>query len=366
MLKILHVTFDMAIGGTEQVIRQLVLNLPTAEVHNEIFCIDGRIGAIGEGLQQQGVVVHQASRRAGLDRDLIASLRQQIRRGNYDIVHCHQYTPWVYGWFASIGTKARVILTEHGRFYPDRYRFKAWPLNLLMALTSFRLVAISKATKAALQQYELAPAFCTDVIYNAIQPLTVDLNRRALLQQELGLTAEHQVVGTVARLDPVKNQQMMLKAFAKVRSVMPNTVLLLVGDGPSRAELEQLVDALGIRDAVRFTGFQTQVAEYIALMDVYLLSSRTEGTSMTLLEAMNLAKPCVATAVGGNPEIVLHGETGLLSADDDADGFSEHMLQLLTQAAQRQRYGEAGRARFQALFSIDSMVKRYLTLYKKV
>lgn len=365
-IRILHVTFDMAIGGTEQVIRQLLLNLPAAEFDNEIFCIDGKIGAVGELLQQQGIQIHKAPRRAGLDFQLIDCLRQTLRSGDFDVVHCHQYTPWVYGWFAAWGCKAKVVFTEHGRFFPDRSRGKALPLNVLMALTTSAITAISAATRDALARYEWVPKPRVQVAYNGIQPLTPDPQRVLQLRQVLGINAGTVVLGTVARLDPVKNQLMMLQAFALVLQQQPDVLLLLVGDGPSRQQLEAEVDRLQIRQQVRFTGFQQHVADYLALMDIYLLSSHTEGTSMTLLEAMHLGLPCVATAVGGNPEIVANGSSGLLSLDNDTAAFAGHILQLLTDKTLQRRYGAAGKQRFEQLFSVGQMTGQYQQIYLKV
>ena len=365
-IRILHVTFDMAIGGTEQVIRQLVLNLPAGDFSNEIFCIDGKIGAVGEILQQQGIRIHKAPRRSGLDFQLIGFLRQTLRSGDFDVVHCHQYTPWVYGWFAAWGCNAKVVFTEHGRFFPDRSRVKAWPLNVMMALSTAAITAISAATRVALARYEWVPKPWVQVVYNGIQPLTADPARQQQLRTELGLADNQQVVGTVARLDPVKNQLMMLQAFALVLQQQPNVLLLLVGDGPSRQQLETEVDRLQIRPQVRFTGFQQHVADYLALMDIYLLSSHTEGTSMTLLEAMHLGLPCVATAVGGNPEIVADGSSGLLSPDNDTAAFAAHILQLINNTEHRLQMGKVGKQRFEQLFSVEKMALAYQKVYQKV
>ncbi|HAT41967.1 MAG TPA: glycosyltransferase [Rheinheimera sp.] len=364
-LRVLHVTFDMAIGGTEQVIRQLVLNLPSTEFTNEIFCIDGKVGAVGEALAATGISIHQAARRGGLDKTLIRTLRQTIREGQFDVVHCHQYTPWVYGWFAAWGTKAKVIFTEHGRFFPDRYRGKALPLNVLMALTTSAITAISSATRDALAKYEWVPKFKVKVVYNGIQPLHPDTTHVSALRQELNIEPHHLVLGTVARLDPVKNQSMMLRAFANVVAEYPDARLIIVGDGPSRQQLEALAKELAIHHRIVFTGFRTNVADYLALIQIYLLSSHTEGTSMTLLEAMHLGLPCVATAVGGNPEIVLHGQTGLLSPDDDAETFARCIKRLLASVAESQQFGRNGMARFNEFFSVEQMVMQYRSLYFK-
>ncbi|EIW90355.1 glycosyltransferase [Alishewanella agri BL06] len=364
-LRVLHITFDMAIGGTEQVIRQLVLNLPT-EIECQILCIDGRVGDIGLALQQQGTKVHVLPRKAGLDWQLIRNIRKLVREERIDIVHCHQYTPWVYGWFAHWRTAAKVVFTEHGRFYPDRYRIKAWPLNLIMAFSSSALITISQATKRALVKYECVPPFLVKVIYNGIQSLSPDIEATKVLRDELRVDKSVPVIGTIARLDPVKNQFMMLRAFADLLQHQRNLILLLVGDGPIRRELEQLVDQLQIRPNVRFTGFKTNISDYLALMDIYLLSSHTEGTSMTLLEAMSLGLPCVVTEVGGNPEIVANNINGLLSPDNDAKAFTQNVAKLLQSPQLRKTLGDAGKARFCQHFSIEHMLKSYSDIYYRV
>ena len=135
--RILHITFNMGFGGTEQVIRQLVTNLNKNRFHNEIACIDGEVGAIGQALETGHGIKHHARQRAsGFDLKTIFWLRHLIKSGKFDIVHCHQYSPYAYGWFAHWGTRAKVVFTEHGRFYPDHHRKKARFINPFIARTS--------------------------------------------------------------------------------------------------------------------------------------------------------------------------------------------------------------------------------------
>ena len=119
--KILHLTYHMGIGGTEQVIFQLVNNADDSLFENSIVCLEGEVGPIGQQLQESGTQFHILHRNPGFDTDLIKSVRNIIKSENIDIVHCHQYTPYVYGVLASLITSARVVFTEHGRFHPDRY-----------------------------------------------------------------------------------------------------------------------------------------------------------------------------------------------------------------------------------------------------
>jgi len=365
-LRVLHVTFNMGIGGTEQVIRQLVLATRGQGVHHEIACIDGHRGAIGDQLVEAGVPVHTLNRSPGFDRALIRALRTSIRDGGFDIVHCHQYTPFLYGRLAALGTRASVVFTEHGRFYPDRYRWKAIFINPLLAMTTPAVVAISSATRTALALYEFMPRYRIRVIYNGIQPLVADPVRIAELRAELDIPENTFIYGTVSRLDPVKNQEMMLEAFARCLETCPGSVLVMVGDGPDREKLERLANSLGVSGNIRFTGFINQPAQHLALMDCFLLSSHTEGTSMTLLESMSLAIPAVVTNVGGNPEIVKGGETGLLVPGGDTEQFASEMIRLQQSPELRRRLGQKARERFQERFSVEAMAERYLNLYQQL
>lgn len=362
---ILHVTFDMGIGGTEQVIRQLVRQLDPAEFKCEIACIDGKIGALGEQLAKDGTPLHSYPRQPGFDRGLIRWLRKLIKSRHIDIVHAHQYSPYSYAWFAHWGLGVKLVFTEHGRFHPDRYRTKARWLNPVMARTTDHLVAISSATRDALVEYEYLPKNRIDIIYNGIAPLQVSPERQVALRQQLGLNPGEKVIGTVARLDKVKNQPLMLKATRRLLDTGHRVRLLLVGDGPERAALEAEAKALNLDTAVLFTGFQTEPAAYLSLMDIFLLPSFTEGTSMTLLEAMSLGIPTVATRVGGTPEIVAEGDTGLLVESDDLPAFTQAISTILNDDPLHQRICTAARHVFEKRFSATAMTNSYTARYRK-
>ncbi len=364
-IRVLHITFNMGIGGTEQVIRQLIEGTGESDASAEILCIDGKVGPIGEALKSRGVPVHSVARASGLDRSLIRAIRAHIQCGEFDIIHCHQYTPYFYGWLGALGTRAKVVFTEHGRFHPDRHRYKAYLFNAIAARCTAELVAISEATREALVEYEFMPRARIQVIYNGIRPLARNGEAATDLRQRLGIGAQDFVLGTVARLDPVKNQTMMLEAFSRFHQRFPESWLLMVGDGPDRQLLEQLAMDLGITRRTIFTGFINEPANHLSIMDVFLLSSHTEGTSMTLLEAMSLGIPSVVTEVGGNPEIIRHRENGLLASAGDAEQFCEAMAALYDDSALRHRLKNGALQAFDARFSASAMVSQYMKMYRQ-
>lgn len=365
MTKVLHVTYDMRIGGTEQVIRNLVENVDPSLIESHIFCIEQPLGPWGEELKSTGICIEEVNRQPGFDRSLIQAIRAYVKEHRINVVHCHQYTPYVYGVLAAIGLPAKVIFTEHGRFYPDSGSWKRKLINPCLSLFTKHITSISKATLEALVEHENFRRGAIKVIYNAIADIEdkLLLDDSSSLKRSLNIPEDALVFGTIARLDPIKNQLMMVRAFARTLEQIPNAILMIVGDGDMRGELDRLVDQLGIRTSVVFTGYQSRPHAYLALMDIYLLSSLSEGTSMTLLEAMAASKPCVVTDAGGNPEIVINELNGLVTPNDDEEAFAEAMVKLGLSKDLQQRYAAAARERYQMVFSVDKMIESFQTLY---
>ena len=360
---ILHITYDMNIGGTEQVIRNLIEGLNKEAYKSSVLCIDGTVGPWGQELHRLGYEHFSLDRQPGFDLRLIKDIRKLLSQLRVDLVHCHQYTPYTYGWFGSLFTGVPVVFTEHGRFYPDVSSAKRKIINPLLQRFTSAVTAISAATKQALVDFENLDPNRIDVVYNGIADIDTPLIDVA--KKKLSLDKNAIVFGTISRLDPIKNQEMMIRAFAKVVSANPNAKLMIVGDGPLRSQLEQLVGALDVKESVLFTGFKTNPVDYMAAMDVFLLPSLSEGTSMTLLEAMRFSKPTIATSVGGTPEIITHEKSGLLIENKDESALVSSMLKLLGSSSLRMSYGAAARREFEQRFVVRAMVREYERIYDK-
>tara|TARA_Y100000052_G_scaffold5872_1_gene5565 strand:- start:4332 stop:5435 length:1104 start_codon:yes stop_codon:yes gene_type:complete len=361
MLKIVHITFDMRIGGTEMVIRNIIEGMQNSSFEMSVFCIESPLGPWGNELQHKGIPITNAQRSPGFDISLIKQIRRYVRENNIDIVHCHQYTPWVYGALATCFTKTKVIFTEHGRFYPDSTSWKRKLVNPLLVSLTDKITSISNATKQALTEFESIPASKIQTIYNGIHPLKCDHQNVLTLRDTLGIPRENKILGTIARFDPIKNHQMMLEAFSVVLVSHPNTTLIMVGDGEERGNIEKLIRELNIGNNIILTGYQSSPTHFLALMDIFLLSSLSEGTSMTLLEAMSLSKPCVVTDAGGNAEIVLNGETGVVTPNDDANSFAQGINDLLSNGYSTLSLN--AKRRFEAYFSEQIMNTHYQDAY---
>ena len=361
---VLHITYDMNIGGTEQVIRNLVEGLPAESYKSSILCIDGNIGPWGEELAKKGIRHHCLKRAPGLDLSVIKGIRKLIKSEAIDIVHCHQYTPYIYGLFGAFFTRTPVIFTEHGRFYPDVSSFKRKAINPILQLRTNAITTISKATAKALQEFENFNLAKIEVIYNGIADNASPPDPS--LKKSLNIAPDDIVLGTISRLDTIKNQTMMLHAFNKAVSLHPNIKLLIVGDGPLKQELHALTQELDLSHSVIYTGFQSNPQSYLAIIDIFLLPSLSEGTSMTLLEAMSFSKPSIATSVGGTPEIIINNTTGLLINNEDELGLVNAIDRLVKDPHARETYGNNARQEYERRFTIKSMSDQYQKLYRSL
>lgn len=361
--KVLHITYDMRIGGTEMVIKNIINGCDKNKIEMSILCIESPLGPFAKDLQAQGIQFYQLDRQAGFDKKLISNIRSVIKDEAIDIIHCHQYTPWVYGVIAAAFFKTKVIFTEHGRFYPDSSTWKRKLINPILNYFTDKVTAISQATKHALVEFENIPLNDIEVIYNGISPLHINIEKAEELKESLNIPENNIILGTVARFDPIKNHSMMLHAFSQVLIKHPNTTLIIVGDGDERENIEQCINHLRLKDNVILTGYKAKPAEHIAIMDIFLLSSLSEGTSMTLLEAMSIGKPCVVTNAGGNPEIIKNKANGLVTQNDNSEQFEQAISHLIEHKNDISKMKRESFTRFETMFTSKIMAKHYDDIY---
>jgi glycosyltransferase involved in cell wall biosynthesis len=357
----MQLVLSLAPGGTERLVIEIVRAL-SPRIESVVCCLD-EPGAWADELVAIGVPVLSLSRAPGFHPGLALRLAHILKQRRIDIVHCHHYSPYVYGLLAAVVTPGtRVVFTEHGRLSTAAPSRKRRLVNPVLGRWPGRICAVS----ADLRNHMIAegfPASRVDVTYNGIEP-----GRRSTPQQrsaaraELGIGDDAFVVGTVGRLDPVKNLDVLLHAHALLTSKHPQLRTVIVGDGAERAALETCAAALGIADAVIFAGYRSDVRAVMPAFDLYANTSHYEGVSLTILEAMATALPVVATRVGGNPEVVIDRETGLL-VPPVAGSVADAIASLIHDARRRRTMGDAGRFRVKRHFSIARMVEEYAGVY---
>lgn len=354
-------------GGTEKLVVEMSRAF-SREYQLTVACLD-EPGSWGQQLRAEGIPVHCLWRQPGMDLSMPGKLARLFRAAGAAIVHAHQCTPWFYSALSRLQYRApRLLLEEHGRFYPEvENRARALLNRTMIRKLTHRFVAVSQDVRNRLERYEGLDGGQVDVIYNGVSaPQMLSAEERDRLRAQLGFAREDFVVGTVGRFDPIKNLPMLVQSLAQLAAELPALRGLLVGDGPEFAAIRAQVDAAGLSKLVRLTGFREDARLLAQCMDLFVLSSFSEGTSMALLEAMAAGVPVVVTAVGGNPEIVIAGESGWVVPSDDVPALRQAIAAAMQDAAERQRRADAARRRFQEQFSVDRMMNHYRELYREL
>ncbi len=360
-LRLLHVLFTLQTGGAEYVALNLLERLDPRRYDRHVVSLTGD-GDLAEAFRRQGVQVHLLQKRAGLDPMLALRLLQLCRRLRPDIVHTHNVTPWLYAALAAKWSGAALYHTEHSNLFPHQRRLmraERW-----LAGRTDVIISDSEKVKRQLVEGQGLPARKITTIVNGIdterfsQPVDV-----AGLKLELGLNGSGPVIGAVGRLAAVKDHATLLEAFRRVANAMPRALLMIIGDGPLRAELESLAEQLGIAGRVKFLGRRADIPQLLRALDIFVLSSVSEGLPLSVPEAMAAGVPVVATDVGALREVVSDRVSGLLVPPKSPERLAEAILALLRDEPLRQAISRAARERVHAEFDVTRMVHAYEAAY---
>lgn len=364
-MKIIHVVESLERGGLERIVVDLVRAQGQAGHDVQVVCLFER-GLLARELDVQGIPVHACGKRRGHTLAALTRLRVRLRAAATGVLHTHNAAAHYHAMVAGAGIPfACVVNTRHGMGVSDPRSRREW----LYRRSLWRTDAVAAVCEAACDRFRsqgVAPRGQLLAVPNGIDVAafeTVSLERHGALAELLGVARTTPIIGTVGRLTPVKDQALLLKAFADVLAQLPDAVLVLVGDGPLRAELEGIANALGIADRVRFLGDRSDVGALLAGFDLFVLPSRSEGYSIALLEACAAGLAIVATDVGGNGEIVRDGRNGRLVPAADAAALAQAIVDLPRDPATSRAMGWQGRKWAEAEASLEAMVARYQALY---
>ena len=349
---VVHCVYSLGIGGQEMVILSLVTRMDRSRFLPRVLCLS-ESGDLAPRFEAVGVPVDVLSPAVGgSSLAALGALRRYFQQHQPAILHTHNPAPHQYGALARIASGVPVLVhTKHGRNPHLSARGRLFE-RLAGRLTDMVVPVSQDAADVALN-IDRVRRERIRLIRNGI-----DASKAIISDDRVGWRAVH-----VARLNAVKDQVTLLRAARLVRDREPRFTLDLVGDGEMRAELEILVDQLDLRSAVRFHGFTNDVWSHLATADLFVLSSLSEGIAITLLEAMAAALPTVATDVGGNREVVIPGETGLLVPAANPEAMAAAMYRMLADPDEAARFGRAGRERVLREFSLDGTVREYEGLY---
>lgn len=361
---VLYVNFCLAMGGIETMIVGFTRYLQGSEFNTSAAVFEGG-GCLEKPLRDNGIAVHNLDKKSGIDIGLIFRLRRLIKANNIQVVHTNNFATWLYTSLATTGMRGvRTVHTEHSTVRGHKKR-RYLAERLLVSLTD-GVVTVSQKVKDNMVELCGVSPERVEVITNGIDTdlFQPDESTRLEVREALGYGKEIVAFGTVGRVVPVKDHVSYVKAFAKVVNENPNARLILVGNGDSMQEVESEVEKLNIQSFVQLLGERHDIPDLLKAMDVYVVSSLSEGMSISMLEAMSTRLPIIATNVGGNPELVTDRDNGLLVPVSDVEAMAKAMSMLASNGTLRREYAISSRERVDKDFSNRSMMERYQSLYK--
>lgn len=351
-VRICHVSMTLDTGGLERLLVEMSKHIDRDKLSFDFVSLCGESKPALE-LRDLGFQVDSF----GFDGSkgklkLLKRLRQHFVAGQYDVVHTHNTYPQFYAAPAARFAKVPVVInTQHGRGCGPGSK-AAWQFRIANRFTDC-VVGVSEDATRLCQGQDRHSAAKMRCIWNG-----VDLQRF----QYFGPVDELHAV-SVARLSPEKDFPTLIRAIALVKQRQPNFRVTIVGDGKERPSLEQLAVELDVADRITFAGEQSDIPTFLRQAGFFVSSSRTEGISLTLLEAMGCGLPILATAVGGNPEIIDDGRTGRLVPSENPEALADAIDQMCRDQEMWRTMGELGRDRVERHFSLRSMIDRYSALY---
>jgi len=353
--RVLFVINDLARAGAETQLVELALHLDCSRYETAIVLLKERNQFAAE-LRAQGIAVTALRRRGFWDVGVPYRLYRTVKAFRPDIVHGYLFLANLMAALVARPAGARTLVLSQRCSYEATLS----PLVRLVARFSHARADRVIVNSQAAWEEEVAAGFSRDRL--VFVPNGVRTEQAAADRTTLGLPAGPLVI-SVGTLDAVKGHRHLLQAWPAVRARVPDAHLALVGDGPERETLPRLADSLSIRDSVLFVGFRSPAAPYLAAADVVALPSLTEGMPNVVLEAMALGRPVVGTRVGGIPELIVDGETGLLVPARDEAALASAIAGLLADDERRKAMGVAARRRTVERFSVAAMAAATEAVY---
>jgi glycosyltransferase involved in cell wall biosynthesis len=364
-MRVAQVIANVQTGGAEHHLIDLLHGLTVRDIDCHVLAPrEGPLTAALDQLNINVTCIEMVQARPGdeyaFDPRAFENVFQWLSVRQPDIVHSHLYPAHLH---ASLAAHERglaaIVHTAH--------TLVVRPGDVLLArTTAARTIATSHAVQRALVGAGV-PERCVEIIYNGIGPhhLSVDPAAVARARSALDL-APGPIIGTVARLSSEKRIDVLIAAVPDIRASFPGVQVVIVGDGPARAKLEQVAGHYGVGEHVRFTGIRDDIAALNRVWDVFVLPSADEACPLALLEAMAAARAVVVPAAGGSADVVQHSVTGWLFVPGDPHALARGASELLRDAGLREQLGAAAQRQVATEFTVDRMVDQTLALYRRL
>ncbi len=376
-IRIMNLIARLNVGGPAVAVTHLTERMGAPNYESILVCgtIEPGEGDMTYYAKERGIepiIIPELGRSLNPVRDIRTLWRvyQLIKEMKPDVVHTHAAKAGFVGrlaaWLAGVPV---IVHTFHGHvfrgyFSPSKTQFFIF-LERMTARMSDTIITLSDGLRRELaEEYHITRKGRITVL-----PLGLDLGvfikmarKSGMFRKEYNIPADAPLIGIVGRITPIKNHPLFLKAAVEIRKQLPTARFVIVGDGETRAEIEALVDQLGLREAVIFAGWQKDLAHIYSDLDVLVISSVNEGTPVTVIEALSAGCPVVATAVGGLPDLLDHGKLGRLVNDQEPASLAKAIVEVVAKPPD----GIEAQALMVDRYGIDRLVKDLDGLYRGI
>ena len=352
-------------GGLETAVATMVRGLDRTKYHTKVWCLN-KGGTIAREIESEGIEVKILNLRTYHNPLNIIRLARRLRRESIHILHAHSYFSGTFGRLAGIIAGVRVMILHIQTSHQNR-RDRHLIIDRLLSRFTARIIACSESARNYLIDFEGINKQKVVTIHNAVDLRRFDTVKKADVEnvrRELAIDISTKVVCTVARLDPVKGLEYLIKAAAVVENLVHDVKFVFVGRGPLERELKKQTEQLGLTEKVIFTGIRKDVPVLLSACDVFVLPSpEREGLPNVIPEAEACSKPVIATSIGGIPEAVIDGVTGFLVPPKDSQALADKILLLLGDLSLAKQMGKMGKDLCLRRFSSDTMIRKIDKLY---
>ena len=363
----IHVTQvvpSLSIGGQEVVVCNLLEAYKARGIEQSVLVFEPG-GELTAKVNTLGVRLIELTKNPGIDLRLIVNMYRQFRRIKPSVVHAHNFLAAFYSGLAARPQGIPMVLTRHGTGIDYAARFRS---GWLAARTSSRIVGVSEKVASQVVREHKVPSSKISVVQNGVNPESFkpDALRRKHKRATLGIAEGETAFITIGRLVEEKDYPVLLKAAASLNRQGYNLRVLFAGDGPERNRLKSISSELGLAGRAVFLGTRHDIPGLLNAADVFCLSSYTEGSPMSIIEAMASGLPVVATSCGGVAELVNDGQTGYLIPVKDHQALATAMARLVNDSSLVSNLGANARKIQMKNFSISAMADAYLAIYRQV
>lgn len=364
--KIMEFLFGLGIGGLENGVVNFVLNIDRSKFSPIVCCLGERMSQV-DLLEKNGVKVYCMRRNLNAKGySSIFRISALLKNEKIALIHTHNKCGYLYGVPAAMMAGTPVVVhTEHGCSFPESRsltllrRLLSCKINYIVTRSGFLADEIHRYWNIRLSKIK---SIASGIDASKFER---DFNK-ADIRRKLGFGLNDYLVGIVARLELVKDHDTLIRAIAITKKKLPNVKLVLAGDGSMKRHLKELATELDMIDSVYFLGERTEVAEMLSTLDLFALTSKKEGTSTALMEAMAAGLPIIATDVGGNSELIKDEYNGLLIPPGNPDVLSDSIVELLSNPERRKALGANGKEVFNNKYRFDRFLNDYQDLFGKL